>query len=256
LLKEQTEPSQSTQDNLSRIRPIGKDQELNSYYIVFLNRDCRLYRETISKGLEVVVKNYEELEKFISKYEFSKNQNEISLIKNIKDNLLKFKENDEEEKKRESNLIRKQQAFEKAKKLAGKNNNEKSLNSDYYLMNISDHMITRHQLNQITKTTSLNNFQSVIPTQKLVPSLSEQDKLKIKIEKERIARQQRLEKRQKMMELNQFDEIQEEVSEKDEQEYFIRNKRNRSTKQSHRRVKKIRSKIMQIFFYYIFKSII
>lgn len=209
---------------------------------MFINRDCRLYKETSSKGIEIIVKNYDELEKFISKFENSKNLNEINLVKNIKDNLLKFKENDEEEKKKESNLIRKQQAFEKAKKLAGKPNiNEKNQNSDFYLMNVSDHMITRHQLNQITKTTSLNNFQNVIPIPKQ-PTLSEQDKLKMKIEKERIERQKRLEKRQKLMESAQYEEIPEEESEKDEKESFLRNKRIRSSHRvSKRRTTKRRS---------------
>lgn len=188
------------------------------------------------------------MEKFILKFENSKNQNELLLIKNIKDNLLKFKENDEEEKKREGNLIRKQQAFEKAKKLAGKtNSNEKSQNSDFYLMNISDHMITRHQLNQITKTTSLNNFQNVIPMPKQ-PTITEQDRLKMKIEKERIERQKRLEKRQKLMEMVQYDENLDEQSEKEEKESFIRNKRIRPSQRMSQRkaAKRIRSKIFNI----------
>jgi len=184
------------------------------------------------------------LEKFILKYENSKNPSESLLIKSIKDNLLKFKENDEEEKKRESNFTRKQQAFEKAKKLAGKTNcNEKSQNSDFYLINASDHMITRHQLNQITKTTSLNNFQTIVATPKH-PMITEQDKLKMKIERERIERQKRLEKRQKIMEMTNYDEIIEEQSEKEEKEIYIRNKRVRPSQRSSQRnpSKRIRSK--------------
>lgn len=163
----------------------------------------------------------------------------MNLVKNIKDNLLRFKENDEEEKKRESNLIRKQQAFEKAKKLTGKGSTtDKNQNNDFYLMNISDHMITRHQLNQITKTTSLNNFQTTVPVPKQ-PTITEQDRLKMKIEKERIERQKRLEKRQKMIEMTQFEENPEEASEKDERESFTRIKRSRPPQRtSQRRVAK------------------
>lgn len=169
-------------------------------------------------------------------------------MKNIKDNLLKFKENDEEEKKRETNLIRKQQAFEKAKKLTGKGSSaDKNQNNNFYLMNISDHMITRHQLNQITKTTSLNNFQSIIPMPKQ-PTVTEQDRLRMKIEKERIERQKRLEKRQKLLEIANFEDNPEEASEKDQRESFSRNKRTRSSQRNiqGRTVKRIRSKI--IFF--------
>ena len=221
------EPPVFTQDNHGRIKPIGKDAESINYYILFINRDCRLFKETNSKGVELVVKNFDELEKFISKYESSKNQNEASLVKNIKDNLLKFKENDEEEKKKETNLIRKQQAFEKAKKLTGKGSiTDKNQNNDLYLMNNSDHMITRHQLNQITKTTSLNNFQIATPMQGQ-PTVTEQDRLKIKIERERVERQRRLEKRQKLMETVHFEDNPEEASDNDERESFIRNKRTR-----------------------------
>jgi hypothetical protein len=211
------------------------DSEYNNYYIIFSNKDCRLYKETISSGLDLAIKNFEELEKFISKLENSKDINELNLIKNIKDNLLKFKDNDEEEKKRETNLTRKQQAFEKAKKLTGKNslNELNKKNADLYLINASDHMITRHQLNQITKTTSLNNYQNIQVEKK--PNLpSEQDILKIKIEKEKLARQQRLEKRQKILENNKYDDdnenefLDDDFSEGDEKDIFIRQKRNRS----------------------------
>lgn len=244
MTKELIETQVFTQDSHGRIKPIGKDAEFTNYFILFSNRDCRLYKETNSKGVELIIRNYDELEKFISKYEGSKNEHEATLVKNIKDNLLKFKENDEEEKKRENNLIRKQQAFEKAKKLTGKGNGgDRGQNSDFYLMNVSDHMITRHQLNQITKTTSLNNFQNAVPIPKQ-PTITEQDRLRMKIEKERIERQKRLEKRQKLMEMNQFDDLPEEGSEKDDKESFIQNKRVRSTQRTSQRkaAKKIRSK--------------
>jgi hypothetical protein len=235
-----------THDSHGRIKPIGKDSESNNYYILFINRDCRLYKETSSQVIELVVKNYDQLEKFISQFESSKNENEAALVKNIKDNLLKFKENDEEEKKRETNLIRKQQAFEKAKKLTGKGSSgDKNHNNDIYLMNASDHMITRHQLNQITKTTSLNNFQNTIPMHKQ-PTITEQDKLRMKIERERLERQKRLEKRQKLMEFSQFDENPEEASEKDDiRESFINIKRTRTSQRNSQRraIKRNRSKI-------------
>jgi hypothetical protein len=212
------------------------DSEYNNYYIVFSNKDCRLYKETISSGLDLTIKNFEELEKFITKLENSKDINDLNLIKNIKDNLLKFKENDEEEKKRELNLIRKQQAFEKAKKLTGKNslNELNKKNADLYLINSSDHMITRHQLNQITKTTSLNNYQNIqVEKKPIIPS--EQDILKIKIEKEKLARQQRLEKRQKNLETNKYDEFLDidDTSEREEKEILIRQKRNRTNSYSY-----------------------
>ena len=116
-------------------------------------------------------------------------------------------------------------------------------------MNNSDHMITRHQLNQITKTTSLNNFQIISPGPKQ-HVITEQDKLRIKIEKERVAREQRLEKRQKIMDSNQYEDLPEEMSEKEEN--YLKNKRVRpSNRASQRRsVRKVKSK--KKFYIYLF----
>jgi hypothetical protein len=66
----------------------------------------------------IAAKNYEELEKFMSNFENSKNSSEINLMKAIKDSLLTFKENDEEEKKKEMSIALKQQALEKSKKVS------------------------------------------------------------------------------------------------------------------------------------------
>ena len=97
---------------------LGKDKENNLIYSLLCNKDCRIFLENPStKEFSIIVKNYEELEKFMSQYENSKNTNEINLIKAIKDSLLIYKENDEEEKKKELNIILKQQAYEKSKKV-------------------------------------------------------------------------------------------------------------------------------------------
>lgn len=118
-------PNYEVIKNYKRIKPLGiiliklgKDKENNVYYTLLCNKDCRIYIEnSITNEFSTVVKNYEELEKFMSQYEPSKNTNDVNLMKSIKDFLLIYKENDEEEKKKELSIVLKQQAFEKSKKV-------------------------------------------------------------------------------------------------------------------------------------------
>ena len=132
-------------------------------------------------------------------------------MKSIKDSLLTFKENDEEEKKKELNIILKQQAFEKSKKVIFNINQstaevEKYNKSEYFfLMNTSGHVVTRNQLNQISKTTiPTSNSNQPINTNVVVNNkqqiINEEEKKKQKIEKERQERQKRLDKRNKILE--------------------------------------------------------
>ena len=100
--------------------------------------------------LKLFIKNYNELENFIE------NETNSQILKKLKEKLLEFKTNDEEEKKIKENLLRKEEIFEKKKKLQELNNNniseiEKYNNNDIFLMNFSNHVTTRYQLNQITK---------------------------------------------------------------------------------------------------------
>jgi hypothetical protein len=229
--------------NYKRIKPLGKDNEENTYYALLCNKDCRVYKETEDYGVQVVVKNYEELEKFISKLEET-NDHPLTkeLIKNIKDNLLLFKENSEEEAKRDANFLRKQQAFEKAKKLSsikqGSSEIEKYTNNDYFLMNISDHVITRHQLNQITRSSIQNQGMMNSQVKENKPNVvTEDERKKIKIEKEKIERQKRLEKRNRILERQyQFEnESLNESIEKNLDKDYLRSKRDRGgVRNSHR----------------------
>jgi hypothetical protein len=180
--------------------PIGVDSEKNNYYYVTINKDCRIYKETEDFGLHLIVRNYDEVEQFIAKFEGSKNSKELNLIKAVREILLTLKENDEEEKKREAIFIRKQQAFDKAKKLNKQSESEKYQNSDYFLMNISDHVITRNQLNQITRISAPCQTQ----TRRQV---SAEDIKKEKVEKERMERERRLEKRSKLLERQVEEEV-------------------------------------------------
>ena len=207
------------------MKSIGKDNEGNLYYYISINKDCRLYKENYAYELSLVIKNYEELELFLNKLDGSRNINDIALLKNLREILLTLKENDEEEKKKEINFQRKQQAFEKAKKLANKpSDNEKYQNSDYFLMNISDHVITRNQLNQITKVN--------ISTSNNKKQMTEDEKKKEKIEKEKLEREKRLEKRTKTLEKR----IDEEVIKRSveiSKPKFLNNKRRIRNKISH-----------------------
>ena len=172
--------------NYKRVKPLGKDNQDNTYYALLCNKDCRVYKETEDYGISLVVKNYEELEKFITKLEPIEEATTKELVRNIKDNLLIFKENSEEESKRDANFQRKQQAHEKAKKLSTIRQTseiEKYNNNDYFLMNISDHVITRHQLNQITRSSIAHNQGSNLPKESKLNQVTEDDRKRIKIEK-------------------------------------------------------------------------
>ena len=186
-----------------KISPFLSDKEGVSYYAFPLNKDCRLYKEKYSltepikssESFEMCVGNYAELEKMI---ETEKNS---QLVKKIKDKLIQFKSNDEEEKKKEMNLLRKQELYEKAKKLSAMNTNnisevEKYKNNDFLLMNISNHVITRNQLNQIAKI----NQQTGHVANSKTHELTEEERHKMKIERENLERERRMEKRNRIQE--------------------------------------------------------
>ena len=220
-----------------RIAPFFSTKDGTDYYTFPLNKDCRIYKEQLSllspiksneETFSICVSNYAELEKLI---ESETNQ---QLVKKVKDKLIQFKSNDEEEKKKEQNLLRKQELFEKAKKLSTMNTNnisevEKYKNNDFLLMNISNHVITRNQLNQIAKI----NQQTIHSSQMKTHELTEEEKHKMKIERENLERERRMEKRNRLQEKRAMEE-----KYKLEHSSFNGKKRNRdkkSSKKGHRK---------------------
>ena len=101
---------------------LGCDSEGNMYYSIFCNQDCRIYKEKKNKELQlefyIAIHNYDELEKFLTSFDGTRNINEVNLIKKIKEYLLKYKEFDDQEKIREINFGRKIQHQEKLLKMA------------------------------------------------------------------------------------------------------------------------------------------
>jgi hypothetical protein len=232
------------------IKPLGLDSEENSFYSLVCNKDCRIYKEKADKTLELVVRNYSELEQFINNLELKCSTYlfipENNLLKNIRENLLYYKEYDDEEQKRDISFNRKQQAFEKAKKLGNKPSGEveKYQNSDYFLMNISDHVITRNQLNQITRV-NLSQISLTQPQNNKPQLITEDDKKKIKIEKEKLERQKRLEKRNRILAKNRIQEeaFDEMSSDKITNIKNLNKKRSRSNRIYNRKNMNIRNKI-------------
>lgn len=84
--------------------------------------------------------------------------------------------------------------------------NDKFNKSEYYLLlNTSGHVVTRNQLNQITKTAVPSNtanlpLSSYVMINNKQQLINEEDKKRQKIEKERQERHKRLEKRNKILE--------------------------------------------------------
>jgi hypothetical protein len=232
--------SSLSMNTFKRIKPLGIDENNNKYYSLLCNKECRIYKEDpkdTTYSLQLIVRNYEELEKFMSSLESS--QEEQTLLKSIRENLLYYKEFDEEEKKKEAGYMRKQQAMEKAKLLNSTKQKPGEIEkSDYFLMNISDHVITRNQLNQITKTNyalANNNF---MQNRKEPPVQTEEERKKQKIEKEKLERQKRLEKRNRVVERTRNIYREEEDSYSDYDGKMTGNKRQRKLRSSKGGVKR------------------
>ena len=201
--------------NNKKILPLFFDKDSFNYYIFPLNKDCRIYKEkieswhiakSIKESFDIKIKNYSQLEKLL---EEEKDQN---IVKILKDKLLEFKANDEEEQKKINANMKKEEMHLKAKKLREMNKNcsevDKYKNTDYFLMSMSNHMMTRRQLNQITQLSQVstrNKFNSLILKEK-PKELTEEEKHKLKIQKEKLEREKRMEKRNRMIEKMQKEE--------------------------------------------------
>ena len=201
--------------NNKKILPLFFDKDSFNYYIFPLNKDCRIYKEkieswhiakSIKESFDIKIKNYSQLEKLL---EEEKDQN---IVKILKDKLLEFKANDEKKKKKINANMKKEEMHLKAKKLREMNKNcsevDKYKNTDYFLMSMSNHMMTRRQLNQITQLSQVstrNKFNSLILKEK-PKELTEEEKHKLKIQKEKLEREKRMEKRNRMIEKMQKEE--------------------------------------------------
>ena len=228
----------NTEENFvdnKKILPLFFDKNSYNYYIFPLNKDCRIYKEkieswqvskSIKESFDIRIKNYSELEKLL---EEEKDQN---IVKILKDKLLEFKANDEEEQKKINANMKKEEIYLKAKKLREMNKNcsevEKYKNTDYLLMSMSNHMMTRRQLNQITQLSQVstrNKFNSLILKEK-PKELTEEEKHQMKVEKEKLERDKRMEKRNQRYEKMQR-EKEYELNHPEEAQKLLNKKKNR-----------------------------
>ena len=228
----------NTEENFvdnKKILPLFFDKNSYNYYIFPLNKDCRIYKEkieswqvskSIKESFDIRIKNYSELEKLL---EEEKDQN---IVKILKDKLLEFKANDEEEQKKINANMKKEEIYLKAKKLREMNKNcsevEKYKNTDYLLMSMSNHMMTRRQLNQITQLSQVstrNKFNSLILKEK-PKELTEEEKHQMKVEKEKLEREKRMEKRNQRYEKMQR-EKEYELNHPEEAQKLLNKKKNR-----------------------------
>ena len=228
----------NTEENFvdnKKILPLFFDKNSYNYYIFPLNKDCRIYKEkieswqvskSIKESFDIRIKNYSELEKLL---EEEKDQN---IVKILKDKLLEFKANDEEEQKKINANMKKEEIYLKAKKLREMNKNcsevEKFKNTDYLLMSMSNHMMTRRQLNQITQLSQVstrNKFNSLILKEK-PKELTEEEKHQMKVEKEKLERDKRMEKRNQRYEKMQR-EKEYELNHPEEAQKLLNKKKNR-----------------------------
>ena len=225
--------------NNKRIIPLYYDKENYNNYIFPLNRDCRIYREkindkeinkSIDESFGIKIKNYEELEKLLEE------EKEQSIIKKLKEKLLEFKTNDEEEKKKINSNLKKEEIYLKAKKLRELNQNctseiEKYKNKDFLLMNLSNHMMTRRQLNQIAQLSQVTTRNKSHQLFREKPKeLTEEEKHKLKIQRENLEREKRMQKRNQLIEKLQREE--EYKLAHPEEAKFLNNKKKRDKKKN------------------------
>ena len=85
---------------------------------------------------------------------------------------------------------------------------EKFKNKDFLLMNLSDHMMTRRQLNKITQlsqVTTRNKCNQLLMREK-PKELTEEEKHRLKIQRENLEREKRMQKRSQLIEKMQREE--------------------------------------------------
>ena len=161
-----------------------------------------------------------------------------SIVKKLKEKLIEFKTNDEEETKKKNAYAKKEEMHLKAKKLREMNQNctdlEKYKNTDYFLMSMSNHMMTRRQLNQITQlsqVTTRNRSNQLLLREK-PKELTEEEKHKLKVQRENLEREKRMQKRNQIIERMQKEE--EYKLAHPEEAKFLNNKKKRDKKKKKR----------------------
>ena len=229
--------------NNKKIIPFFYDKENYNNYIFPLNKDCRIYKEkindiqinkSISESFDIKIKNYEELEKLLEQ------EKDQSIIKKLKEKLIEFKTNDEEEQKKINSNLKREELYLKAKKLREMNQNctsekEKFNNTNYLLMNLSNHMMTRRQLNQITQLSQVTtrNRSNQLLMRERPKELTEEEKHKLKVQRENLEREKRMQKRNQIIERMQKEE--EYKLAHPEEAKYLNNKKKREKKKSKKR---------------------
>ena len=199
-----------------KIMPFYYDKDNYNNYIFPLNKDCRIYKEkindieinkSITESFDIKVKNYEELEKLLEQ------EKDQYITKKLKEKLIEFKTNDEEEQKKVNSNLKKEEIYQKAKKLREMNQNctsevEKYKNKDFLLMNLSNHMMTRRQFNQITQLSqvSTRNKCNQLLMKEKPKELTEEEKHRLKVQRENLEREKRMQKRNQLIEKMQREE--------------------------------------------------
>lgn len=225
-----------------KILPFFNDSNNFNNYIFPLNKDCRIYKEkinnieinkSITESFDIKVKNYEELEKLLEQ------EKDQLIVKKLKEKLIEFKTNDEEEQKKINANIKREEMYQKANKLREMNQNCTSeyekFNNNLLLMNLSNHMMTRRQLNQIAQLSqvSTRNKCNQLLMKEKPKELTEEEKHKLKVQRENLEREKRMQKRNQIIERMQREE--EYKLSHPEEAKFLNNKKKREKKKSKKR---------------------
>ena len=228
--------------NNKKILPFFNDNNNFNNYIFPLNKDCRIYKEkiddteinkSITESFDIKVKNYEELEKLLEQ------EKDQLIVKKLKEKLIEFKTNDEEEQKKINANAKKEEMYQKANKLREMNQNCTSefekFNNNLLLMNLSNHMMTRRQLNQIAQLSqvSTRNKCNQLLMREKPKELTEEEKHKLKVQRENLEREKRMQKRNQIIERMQREE--EYKLTHPEEAKFLNNKKKREKKKSKKR---------------------
>lgn len=203
--------------NQSEVKYLGYNQENDMLYFTPSTRTCSIFRRNIKKSEpELFLSTYNEIEQYMESLSStitsvqnqemtkkkkgnlmkstSKSENLVNLLTKIKENLIFFKEFEEEEKKKEG-LFSKKQFLVKNSSLP---------NKEVVLLNMSEHVTTRRQLNKLTE--SQPNCAYQLKPVKERKELSFDEIKQIRVEQQKQERERRLLERNKEYSYEEYDD--------------------------------------------------
>jgi len=186
-------PTENTNKAVKRAMPLGADKDGNEYFYFEENKDGKLYKIK-SKSMRIseskiseCMNAYENTRKFLDTLTKSENTEDLKLKESLESKISEMEMRDKETQAREQTRVRKLQSLNRSKKAISNAQRQyaDSYKTDVPLINfISNNVMTRTQLQNLK-----NRFTKPV---------THEDLVKEKYERQKLERQRRLERRQKV----------------------------------------------------------